>query len=103
MAGDRAALEALLAQRLVVCVGPGGVGKTTTAAALGMAAALRGRATAVITADPSRRLKDALGLADLRSDPHPVALGNGAGRFEALAIDTKRTFDRLIERVAANP
>ena len=103
MAGDRAALEALLAQRLIVCVGPGGVGKTTTAAALGMAAALRGRATAVITADPSRRLKDALGLADLRSDPHPVALGNGAGRFEALAIDTKRTFDRLIERVAANP
>jgi len=103
MAGDRAALEALLAQRLIVCVGPGGVGKTTTAAALGMAAALRGRATAVITADPSRRLKDALGLADLRSDPHPVDLGNGAGRFEALAIDTKRTFDRLIERVAANP
>ncbi len=103
MASDRVALEALLAQRLIVCVGPGGVGKTTTAAALGMAAALRGRATAVITADPSRRLKDALGLADLRSDPHPVVLGNGAGKFEALAIDTKRTFDRLIERVAATP
>ncbi len=48
-------------------------------------------------------MKDALGLADLRSDPHPVVLGNGAGKFEALAIDTKRTFDRLIERVAATP
>jgi arsenite-transporting ATPase len=57
----------------------------------------------VITVDPSRRLKDALGLAELSSEPCPVALGDGAGRLDALALDTKRTFDRLITRVAASP
>src|SRR5258708_356214 len=103
MPPDAVALDALLHQRLVVCVGAGGVGKTTTAAALAVAGALRGRATAVITVDPSRRLKDALGLAELSSEPCPVALGDGAGRLDALALDTKRTFDRLITRVAASP
>ena len=100
MARDPAALAALLQQRLVVCVGAGGVGKTTSAAALGVAAALGGRSTAVITVDPSRRLKDALGLEELSTTPRTVALGNGAARLDALALDTKRTFDRLIARVA---
>jgi anion-transporting ArsA/GET3 family ATPase len=100
MASDAAALDALFRQRLVVCVGTGGVGKTTAAAALGVAAALRGRSVAVITVDPSRRLKDALGLEGLSSEPRRVALGDGAGALDALALDTKRTFDRLIARVA---
>jgi len=100
MARDPAALAALLQQRLVVCVGAGGVGKTTSAAALGVAAALVGRSTAVVTVDPSRRLKDALGLEDLSTTPRTVALGNGAARLDALALDTKRTFDRLITRMA---
>jgi anion-transporting ArsA/GET3 family ATPase len=100
MTTDSNGLAALLAQRLIVCVGPGGVGKTTTAAALAMAAALRGRATAVITVDPSRRLQDALGLGALSSEPRRVALGDGAGVLDALALDTKRTFDHLIARVA---
>jgi anion-transporting ArsA/GET3 family ATPase len=103
MSPDPRGLEALLDGRLVVCVGAGGVGKTTTAAALAMAAALRGRATAVITVDPSRRLKDALGIDALSSEPHPITLDDGAGSFEALALDTKRTFDRLIARVAPSP
>jgi anion-transporting ArsA/GET3 family ATPase len=103
MLPDRQALAALLRQRLVVCVGAGGVGKTTTAAALAVAAAHRGRTTAVITVDPSRRLKDALGLDALSSEPQPVALGAGDAPLEALALDTKRTFDRLIARVAPNP
>jgi len=103
MPPDASARAALLRQRLVVCVGAGGVGKTTTAAALAMAAAMRGRATAVITVDPSRRLKDALGLGELSSEPRPVAVGSGAGSLEALALDTKRTFDRLIARVAPSP
>lgn len=92
----------LLAQRLIVCVGCGGVGKTTTAAALALAAALQQRAAAVITVDPARRLKDALGLPKLSTQPHRLALHNGAGSLDALALDTKRTFDALIERVAPN-
>ena len=103
MRADPQALAALLDQRLIVCVGTGGVGKTTTAAALAMAGALRGRATAVITVDPSRRLQDALGLGALSSEPRAVALGNGAGRLDAMALDTKRTFDHLIARVAPSP
>ncbi len=94
------ALDRLLAQRLIVCVGAGGVGKTTTAATLAVAAARRGRTTAVITVDPARRLKDALGLDALAADPQPVAIGDGAAPLEAMALDTKRTFDRLITRVA---
>jgi anion-transporting ArsA/GET3 family ATPase len=90
----------LLARRLIVCVGTGGVGKTTTAAALALAGARRGRRCAVITVDPSRRLKDALGVAALAGEPEPVAVPGAAGTLEALALDTKRTFDRLIARVA---
>jgi anion-transporting ArsA/GET3 family ATPase len=103
MPPDSPALAALLAQRLVVCVGNGGVGKTTTAAALAMASALRGRPTAVITVDPSRRLQDALGLGALTGEPRAVALGGGAAPLDALTLDTKRTFDRLIARVAPSP
>lgn len=98
-----AALERLLAHRLVVCVGAGGVGKTTVAATLAIAAARGGRPTAVITVDPARRLKDALGLDALAADPRPIALGEGAAPLEAMALDTKRTFDRLITRVAPSP
>jgi anion-transporting ArsA/GET3 family ATPase len=100
---DAAGLERLLGQRLIVCVGTGGVGKTTTAAALAVAAARRGRRTAVITVDPSRRLKDALGVDALAGEPRPVPLRDGAAPLDALALDTKRTFDQLITRVAPTP
>lgn len=90
----------LLRQRLIICVGCGGVGKTTTAAALALAAALEQRRTAVITVDPARRLKDALGLGTLSTQPTRIMLGNGSGSLDALALDTKRTFDALIARVA---
>jgi len=98
-------LAPLLArQRLVVCVGSGGVGKTTTAAALGVAAALHGRRTAVLTIDPARRLRDALGIATLDGEPHRVPLGrvtHAAGAaLDAMVLDTKRTFDDLIRRYA---
>lgn len=85
-------------KRLIVTVGCGGVGKTTTSAALALAAARAGRRTAVITVDPARRLKDALGLEDLSIDPHPVHV-DGV-RFDALALDAKRTFDALVRRLA---
>ncbi len=85
-------------KKLIVSVGCGGVGKTTTSAALALAAARAGRRTAVITVDPARRLKDALGLEDLSIDPHPVHV-DGV-RFDALALDAKRTFDALVRRFA---
>jgi anion-transporting ArsA/GET3 family ATPase len=89
-------------QHLLVCVGSGGVGKTTTAAALGIAAATRGRRTAVLTIDPARRLRDALGITTLDGDPHRVPLGRRpqGGFLDAMVLDTKRTFDELIQRYA---
>jgi anion-transporting ArsA/GET3 family ATPase len=91
-------IDTLLRKRLVICVGAGGVGKTTTAAALAMAAATRGRRAAVITVDPARRLKDALGVDEISGEPHSVAVAGAC--FDALALDTKRTFDGIIERFA---
>ena len=96
------AIESLLRKRLVICVGSGGVGKTTTAAALALAGALHRRTSAVITVDPARRLKDALGLDGLSVEPRPVVV-DGVGHFDALALDTKRTFDALIRRFAPTP
>lgn len=95
-------IESLLHKRLIICVGCGGVGKTTTAAALACAAAQHGRRSAVITVDPARRLKDALGLDGLSADPHRVDI-DSAAHFDALALDAKRTFDTLVQRFAASP
>ncbi len=96
------AIESLLRKRLVICVGSGGVGKTTTSAALACAGALHGRRAGVITVDPARRLKDALGLDGLSIEPHRVAV-DAARHFDALALDTKRTFDAIIQRFAPSP
>lgn len=98
---SRPGVEALLGKRLILCVGCGGVGKTTTAAAMAAAAAQQHRRAAVITVDPARRLKDALGLDGLGMDPHRVEIAAGA-HFDALALDTKRTFDALVQRFAGS-
>ncbi len=94
--------DVLDGRRLVLCVGSGGVGKTTTSAALGVAAARRGRRTAVLTVDPAQRLRDALGLAALDDEPHPVAIEGGA-RLDAMLLDVKRTFDELVTGLASSP
>lgn len=95
----------VLRKKVVLCVGAGGVGKTTVAAAVAVASALHGRRTAVITVDPARRLKDALGLHDLSTHPRAVALGGAGdgGSLHAFALDAKHTFDSLVERFAASP
>jgi anion-transporting ArsA/GET3 family ATPase len=86
--------------RIVLCVGHGGVGKTTITAALASWAARHGRRTAVLTVDPAQRLKDTLGLG--RGDgPRRVALGPRAGHLDAYLLDVKRTFDELIVALAA--
>ncbi len=83
---------------MIVTCGPGGVGKTTTAAAIGLIGARAGRNVVVVTIDPARRLADALGLADGDADePHRVRdLGPMKGTFDVLMLDAERTFDRLI-------
>jgi len=84
---------------LVVCVGPGGVGKTTTAAALALRAARSGRRALVLTIDPARRLADALGLDGLDDELKPVE-GVGPGTLHAAMLDTKASYDALIRRIA---
>jgi anion-transporting ArsA/GET3 family ATPase len=88
--------------RTVICCGSGGVGKTTTAAALALRAAERGRSVCVLTIDPARRLAQSLGLTELDNEPREVA-GVGArsgGRLFAMMLDMKRTFDEVVERHA---
>jgi anion-transporting ArsA/GET3 family ATPase len=94
----------LVAQRLIICLGPGGVGKTTIAASLAVDAAVSGRAVDVMTIDPAPRLLDMLGLQVGAPIPHNVPLTalrpRSGGRLRALRLDPKRMFDRLIERYA---
>jgi anion-transporting ArsA/GET3 family ATPase len=107
-------------KQVLVCVGPGGVGKTTTAAALGVLAARLGRRTLVCTIDPAPRLADALGMPELGPEPRTLApdfrrrLGIvEPGSLQAVRVDTDRTFARLVEeqvtdaqlrgRILANP
>ncbi|MCF6522562.1 ArsA family ATPase [Streptomyces sp. JJ36] len=84
--------------RIVVCCGAGGVGKTTTAAALGLRAAERGRRVVVLTIDPARRLAQSMGLTELDNTPRRVpGAGHGAGELHAMMLDMKRTFDEIVE------
>jgi len=88
--------------RVIVCCGAGGVGKTTTAAALGLRAAERGRRVVVLTIDPARRLAQSMGLDELDNTPRPVhdVDETGGGRLDAMMLDMKRTFDEVIEQHA---
>ena len=86
---------------LVTC-GTGGVGKTTTAAALAVEGAAQGRRACVVTIDPAKRLADALGLEALTNTPHRIE-GPWPGELWALMLDTKGTFDDLVDRYATQP
>ncbi|MFI9720742.1 ArsA-related P-loop ATPase [Streptomyces sp. NPDC052396] len=85
--------------RIVVCCGSGGVGKTTTAAALGLRAAERGRRVVVLTIDPARRLAQSMGIGELDNTPRRVPGVDGAagGELHAMMLDMKRTFDEIVE------
>ncbi len=90
---------------IIVCCGSGGVGKTTTSAALALRAAERGRKVVVLTIDPARRLAQAMGIEALDNTPRPVKdVGGGSGRggrLDAMMLDMKRTFDEVVESQAS--
>ena len=81
---------------IIVCCGSGGVGKTTTAAALALRAAERGRKVVVLTIDPARRLAQSMGIETLDNTPRPVAGVAGTGSLDAMMLDMKRTFDEVV-------
>ncbi|WP_199548628.1 ArsA family ATPase [Streptomyces sp. N35] len=83
--------------RIIVCCGAGGVGKTTTAAALGLRAAERGRKVVVLTIDPARRLAQSMGIDSLDNTPRRVKEIEGDGELHAMMLDMKRTFDEIVE------
>ena len=102
-ASDPWSVESIPRDReVVVCAGPGGVGKTTIAAAVALHAARIGRRACVVTVDPARRLADALGVKSLTNTPAPVE-GEFTGTLHALMLDTKGTFDDLVDRYARSP
>jgi len=81
---------------IIVCCGSGGVGKTTTSAALALRAAERGRKAVVLTIDPARRLAQSMGIEELDNTPRPVVGVHGAGSLDAMMLDMKRTFDEVV-------
>lgn len=108
--GASAIGEIVRSSHIVVCAGPGGVGKTTCAAGIALEAARVGRRACVVTIDPAKRLADALGLESLPNDPHRVDVAGagssggpggaggqgGPGELWALMLDTKSTFDEVV-------
>ena len=84
---------------IIVCCGSGGVGKTTTAAALALRAAERGRKVVVLTIDPARRLAQSMGIEELDNTPRPVSDvdATSGGSLDAMMLDMKRTFDEVVE------
>jgi anion-transporting ArsA/GET3 family ATPase len=91
---------------IIVCCGSGGVGKTTTSAALALRAAERGRKVVVLTIDPARRLAQSMGIEALDNTPRPVpgvsAKGAGkGGSLDAMMLDMKRTFDEVVQGQAS--
>jgi anion-transporting ArsA/GET3 family ATPase len=95
-------LDALIddrSTRVVVCCGSGGVGKTTTAAALALRAAARGRTVVVLTIDPARRLAQSMGLEELDNEPRAVPGvddESSGGELQAMMLDMRRTFDEMV-------
>ena len=97
--------DVLEGAEVIVCCGSGGVGKTTTAAVIGLEAANRGLRAVVVTIDPARRLADALGLPDgLGAEPQAIALPEpaGSGELWAMMLDTASAFDGVVRRNAAD-
>jgi len=95
--------ELLETKRLFICVGAGGVGKTSMAASIGLRAAIKGKKVLVLTIDPARRLANSLGLKHFGNDETKIDLStlkNVEGELWAMMLDGRKTFDDLIHRLA---
>src|SRR6188508_1187147 len=97
--------EVVAKHRVVVCVGSGGVGKTTTSAALALFAARRGKRVLCLTIDPAKRLANSMGLTAMTTEEQVVSQElfaraelelSAGGSLSAMMLDTKRTFDELV-------
>jgi anion-transporting ArsA/GET3 family ATPase len=103
-------LDFLFEKKMVICCGTGGVGKTTTSAALALSAALAGKRVGLITIDPARRLATSLGLESLHHDPQCLdkfvekELGRGKlkGSLDALMLDSENAFYRFLKKVGGD-
>jgi anion-transporting ArsA/GET3 family ATPase len=100
----------IASRRVILCVGCGGVGKTTTAAAIGLAAAAQGKRTLCLTVDPARRLAESLGLAEMKQEAQHVERArfedaglDVGGSLTVMMLDPKGTFDALVTRYASSP
>ena len=98
--------DLLSSRRVVITVGCGGVGKTTVAASLALAAARSGRRVLCLTIDPAKRLATSLGLREMRSEAQviePERWGStGAGSLTAMMLDVRGTFDGLVAQYASS-
>jgi anion-transporting ArsA/GET3 family ATPase len=102
-AAEPLSIEQVVRERsIIICCGSGGVGKTTTAAALALQAARSGRSVCVVTIDPARRLANALGVDTLANQPTRIE-GPWPGHLHALMLDPKGTFDDLVQRYSDSP
>ncbi|MDT5149046.1 MAG: hypothetical protein QOI01_779 [Mycobacterium sp.] len=100
---DMGAILSDRSNRVVVCCGAGGVGKTTTAAAMALRAAEYGRTVVVLTIDPAKRLAQALGIKDLGNSPQRVPLApEVTGELHAMMLDMRRTFDEMVVSYSAD-
>jgi anion-transporting ArsA/GET3 family ATPase len=100
----------IASRRVILCVGCGGVGKTTTAAAVGLAAAALGKRTLCLTVDPARRLAESLGLYEMKHEAQHVEPArfreaglDVSGSLTVMMLDPKGTFDELVTRHASSP
>ncbi len=92
----------LESSKVIICIGTGGVGKTTTAAALGYMAAKAGRRVCVVTIDPARRLADAMGISELNNTPRKIQTSSDLDLW-AVMLDPNSTFDELVQKFATSP
>ena len=92
-----------MSAQIIICCGSGGVGKTTTSAALALQWAATGNRVCVLTIDPAKRLADSLNIGSIGGEPTPIPLPDSDGQCDAVMLDVEETFEKLIRRFSDSP